>query len=116
MSCAPCESKLQQVVRAAATRTDVYIDIPSCHNRLRVQSSPASTVSGGTVKALLGVRDPERVTDWVFGSVGSIAYAAEGGQVTSIMAPDIPHQLRVMVVGYGGTGELVVLVESWREA
>ncbi len=118
MSCAPCDSLLQQAVRAQAARTDVYLDIPACHNRLRVQASPASSVTAGIVKVLLGVQDPSKPGTWLFGSIGSIAYSAEGGQVTSTMAPDIQHQLRIMVVGYASAsaGELVVLVESWREA
>lgn len=111
----PCACPaLQQAVRATSARADAQVVLHKRHNRWAVHVTPAATVVGGDVAVSLGIDDPDAASQVLWANAGSVAFAVGGGRATGVMA-GVGHKLRVAVTGYAGAGELVVLVESWRE-
>lgn len=101
--------------RASGSVTFAGVDVPAAHNRWRVWSSPASTITAGNVDVTLQYEDPDIPNTYLSGVVGTLAFGANGSCVDGDMAPGLRHRFGAVVTGWAGAGNIVIGIETWFE-
>lgn len=85
------------------------------HNRFRVTVAADAGVTAGVVHVLRGALDPERQGILRLGEVQAVPLGPLGATIDGQQAPMAGTVFRADVDGYGGTGDVVVQIETWRE-
>jgi hypothetical protein len=94
------------------------VELPRGHNRWRLAVAVDAGVTAGDVAADVELEDPTAPSKWRASNAGTVAWAANGGQLTGSLAPVGRTRIRARITGYvGGAGLFLRLfLESWREA
>ena len=122
MPCAECQEPcscpvVERLQAFTADATGAGKTVHPRHNWLRMHVAFPATVTAGSVFLDLALVDPGGSPGTlVWAQIGEVTWSAQNSTVIAHTGPVKARQVRARMAGYAGSGEVVVLLESWREA